>query len=112
MPNIYFKTTDKKVSFEEGVDTNLLRASIRYEGGVPYKCGGGLCGTCKVFVEDGAENLTDIKKHEVARLGDLTQQGYRLACQTFAKGDCKVSWNSEVKVKTNEKLKEYWEKSS
>jgi ferredoxin len=112
MSNIHFKTTDKKVSFEEGTDTNLLRASIRYEGGVPYKCGGGLCGTCKVFVEEGAENLTDIKKHEVARLGGLTQQGYRLACQTFAKGDCQVSWDAEVKTKTNEKLKEYWEKSS
>lgn len=113
MSKIHFQTSDKTVSFEEGVETNLLRASIRHQTGIPYKCGGGLCGTCKVYVEDGAENLTDIKKHEIARLGDLTRQGYRLACQTFAKGDCKVSWdaNESAKIKPNEKLKQYWEKT-
>lgn len=112
MSEIHFQNTNVKVGFEEGVETNLLRSSIRYEAGVPYRCGGGICGTCKVHVEEGAENLTGIKKKEVERLGDLLEQGYRLACQSFATGDCCVSWDENVQVKENKKLREFWEKSS
>lgn len=35
------------------VDSNLLRVSIREQGGIPFKCGGGLCGTCKCRIERG-----------------------------------------------------------
>lgn len=111
MARIHFAGTNKSTEIEEGEETNILRASIRYEGGIPYRCGGGLCGTCKIHIEEGAENLTGIKKQEVARLGDDLQKGYRLACQTFATGDVTVSWDTSVDVKASPKLKELWLKA-
>ncbi|WP_018132770.1 2Fe-2S iron-sulfur cluster-binding protein [Effusibacillus pohliae] len=111
MPRIHFASTNKSVEIEADRETNILRASIRYEGGIPYRCGGGLCGTCKIHIEQGAENLTPIKKQEIARLGDKLQEGYRLACQTFTKGDVTITWDTSVNVKVPPKIKELWEKA-
>jgi len=74
-------------------DSNLLRISIRYQGGIPFKCGGGLCGTCKCRIEAGIENTDAVKPQERRNLteADLAN-GYRLACQTFFAGDIAVSW--------------------
>ncbi|ERI05892.1 2Fe-2S iron-sulfur cluster-binding protein [Aneurinibacillus aneurinilyticus] len=91
MQKIDFKTSGKKL--EVSKESNLLRMSIRYEGGIPYKCGGGICGTCVVKIDDGAQNLSKVSKKEVERLGeDLIAQGYRLACQTFVNGDVELNW--------------------
>lgn len=110
MAKIQFQTSGKEVQFEDGVETNLLASAIRNNAELPYKCGGGLCGTCKIHVEEGAENLTKVRKHEVQRLGeDQLEQGYRLACMSFAKGDVKVTWDGNKKVAANSKLKDYWE---
>ena len=34
-------------------NSNLLRVSLREKGGIPFKCGGGLCGTCRCRIEHG-----------------------------------------------------------
>jgi ferredoxin len=94
MPNITFKTSGKSIEVDK--DTNLLRTSIRYEGSVPYKCGGGICGTCKVQIVEGQDNLSKVMKKEVNKLGqDKLDQGYRLACQTFVTGDVTIAWGEE-----------------
>ena len=97
MPDITFITNGGKVVSAPG-DSNLLRVSLRVKGGIPFKCGGGLCGTCKCLVEEGRENTDAVKKKEQKLLsaGEL-EQGYRLACQTFLKGDVKVSWEKSHK---------------
>ncbi|GAB7386373.1 2Fe-2S iron-sulfur cluster-binding protein [Bacillaceae bacterium] len=102
MPTITFLTNDnKQIEVPEG--SNLLRTSMRYEGGIPFKCGGGLCGTCKVKIEEGLENVDKIKKHEQKHLSEeKLNEGYRLACQTFITGDVKVSWNAEFARKLAE----------
>ena len=87
MPTIRFVTSDCAVDFPEGDDVNLLRVAIRNECDVPYKCASGNCGTDRVRVVDGAENLSPMRKRERERLGDLAEQGYRLCCQTYAIGD-------------------------
>ncbi|UOF90361.1 (2Fe-2S)-binding protein [Fodinisporobacter ferrooxydans] len=112
MARIHFSCSNRSIEIEDGKETNILRTSIRYEGGIPYRCGGGLCGTCKIYIEEGAENLSAIKKAEIARLGEDVYNGYRLACQTFAKGDVEVSWDSNITVKYSQKLKEYWERKA
>ncbi len=62
-------------------------------------------------VEEGRENLSPIRKAEERILGDLLEQGYRLGCQTFARGSCTVSWDpSQAKGKELPKLREFWEK--
>jgi ferredoxin len=74
-------------------DSNLLRVSLREKGGIPFKCGGGLCGTCRCKIEQGLENTDAIKAKERKHLTEADiAQGYRLACQTFLRGDVSVSW--------------------
>lgn len=74
-------------------NTNLLRLSLREKGGIPFKCGGGICGTCKCLIEKGIENTDAVKPKERKHLTDAQlQQGYRMACQTFLNGNVSVSW--------------------
>jgi ferredoxin len=74
-------------------NSNLLRISLREQGGIPFKCGGGLCGTCRCRIEVGRENTDVVKPKERRHLteADLAA-GYRMACQTFVNGDMAVSW--------------------
>jgi ferredoxin len=100
MPLMTFQTSGKTI--EVNIDANLLRTSIRYEGSVPFKCGGGLCGTCKVQIVEGRENLSKVMKKEIDRLGEeKISQGYRLACQTFITGDVTLAWGEEDMERLN-----------
>jgi len=94
VPTVRYETSGK--SIEVDMDANLLRTSIRYEGSVPYKCGGGLCGTCKVRIVEGREFVSKVMKKEIDRLGqEKIDQGFRLACQTFVTGDVAIQWGEE-----------------
>jgi ferredoxin len=75
-------------------NSNLLRVSLREQGGIPFKCGGGVCGTCKCRIERGLEYTDAIKPKERKHLSEAQlAQGYRMACQTFVvRGDVAVSW--------------------
>jgi ferredoxin len=74
-------------------NSNLLRISLREQGGIPFKCGGGLCGTCRCRIELGRENTDAVKPKERRHLTDADlAAGYRMACQTFVVGDIAVSW--------------------
>jgi ferredoxin len=92
MINVTFITNnDKLVSLAEG--GSLLRISIREKGGIPFKCGGGICGTCKCRIEKGLENTDAIKDKERNHLSEADfASGHRMACQTFISGDVSVSW--------------------
>ena len=95
MPRIYFRTTDQYVEFAEGDEVNVLRTAIREGCDVPWQCASGNCGTDRLLVEEGAENLDPPRRRERARLGELLDQGYRLACQTYTRGDVTVSWDPD-----------------
>jgi ferredoxin len=74
-------------------NSNLLRISLREQGGIPFKCGGGLCGTCKCLIETGIEHTDAVKPKERRHLTEADfANGYRMACQTFVNGDISVSW--------------------
>lgn len=80
-------------------NSNLLRVSLREQGGIPFKCGGGLCGTCKCRIETGIENTDSIKDKERRHLTEADfANGYRMACQTFLNGDVSVSWAPRPKT--------------
>lgn len=92
MVTVTFISNDGK-AVEAPENSNLLRVSLREKGGIPFKCGGGLCGTCKCRIEQGLENTDAVKPKEKKHLSDDDlRQGYRMACQTFVKGDVSVSW--------------------
>jgi ferredoxin len=97
MPTIRFATSGRTVEFPDGDYVNLLRVAIRNECGVPYRCASGNCGTDRVFVETGAENLSPPRPRERNRLGELLDQGWRLCCQTYVSGDVTVSWDPDQK---------------
>lgn len=74
-------------------NSNLLRVSLREKGGIPFKCGGGLCGTCRCRVEAGLQHTDPVKPKERKHLTpDDLAAGYRMACQTFVTGDVSISW--------------------
>jgi ferredoxin len=74
-------------------NSNLLRVSIREQIGLPFKCGGGICGTCRCLIERGIENTDHVKDKERRHLTtEELAKGHRMACQTFILGDVSVSW--------------------
>jgi len=92
MITVTFITNDNKVAMAPE-NSNLLRVSLREKGGIPFKCGGGLCGTCKCRIEQGIANTDAIKDKEKKHLSaEDFAAGYRMACQTFLNGDVSVSW--------------------
>lgn len=92
MIQVTFITNDNK-TVEAADNSNLLRVSLREKGGIPFKCGGGLCGTCKCRVERGLELTDEVKPKERKHLSEAQlADGYRMACQTFLRGDVAVSW--------------------
>jgi ferredoxin len=92
MIKVTFVTNNCKVVYAPE-NSNLLRVSLREKGGIPYKCGAGLCGTCKCRIEHGLEHTDAIKDKERKHLShDDFANGYRMACQTFIRGDVSISW--------------------
>lgn len=112
MPIIRFTTSDKEVEFPEGDEVNLLRIAIRNDCEIPFKCASGNCGTDRVRVEDGAENCIAPRRRERERLGELLEQGYRLACQTYVKGDVSIAWDPDQTAMSGgaayDRLKQVW----
>src|ERR1700744_3761997 len=92
MIHVTFLSNDGKV-VTAPENSNLLRVSIREQGGIPFKCGGGICGTCKCRIESGLEHTDAVKTKERKHLSEQElAEGYRMACQTFLNGDVQVSW--------------------
>src|SRR3977135_1374989 len=101
MIQITFLTNNGKVA-NAPENSNLLRVSLREKGGIPFKCGGGLCGTCKCRIASGIENTDAIKAKERKHRSEADfAANYRMACQTFVvKGEVSVSWVPKPKPAT------------
>lgn len=112
MPTIRFATSGREVAFDDDSEVNLLRVAIRHDCGVPYKCASGNCGTDRVHVDEGAEHLSPVRPKERDRLGELIDDGWRLACQTYASGDVTLSWDPTqeplIGERAQAKLRERW----
>jgi ferredoxin len=115
MPKVVFVNEKKEIEVKEG--TNLRQAATAagisvYKGLDRYlNClGFGLCGTCRVLVKKGMENLSAPTRRErfnlslhpltmLARIGHEDEM--RLACQTEINGDCTIettpvfNWSGE-----------------
>jgi ferredoxin len=63
-------------------DTTLLAAAMTSGIPIRHDCGGhGQCGTCRVRVLNGGNNLTPHTPPEQKLLSNLLNQSWRLACQ-------------------------------
>ena len=98
MISVTFITNANKV-LTAPENSNLMRVSLRGQGGIPFKCGGGLCGTCKCRIESGLQHTDAVKPKERKHLSDDDlRAGFRMACQTFVNGDIAVSWEPKPRV--------------
>lgn len=100
MPKITFVNEKKEVEIPAGAN---LRQAAREAGVEVYpwlnrylNCHGfGLCGTCKVLVKKGMENLSPKTRIERIKLGMMMssvghEDEMRLSCQVKVNGDCSV----------------------
>lgn len=78
--------------------------------------GFGLCGTCRVLVKKGMENLSDKGAIERFTLGRMFsaighEDEMRLACQVKVNGDCTIETRPEFNLsgQTDSKGKHFWE---
>ena len=92
-PRITVSFATSGVTCTAPVGSSLLRTSIREKGGIPWKCGGGICGTCRCHIDAGLEHTDKVKPKERKHLTEEDLAGgFRMACQTFVSGDVTVSW--------------------
>jgi ferredoxin len=115
MPKVTFVNEKREIEVPEGSN---LRQEARKAGIEIYKgidryinCRGfGLCGTCKVLVKKGMENLNkktlmekfNFNAHPMTMLAVLGHESeMRLACQVQVNGDCTIettppfNWSGE-----------------
>jgi ferredoxin len=101
MPKVTFVNEKVEIEVPEGANLRqeAMKAGIQiYQSLHNYmNCRGlGMCGTCKVLVKSGKENLTPktvIEKLTIARMLSAIglEDDMRLSCQCSVKGDCTVS---------------------
>ena len=74
---------------------SLLACARQLGVGINSICGGqGTCHSCKVQVLSGAVSGPEPKEREVFTAQEL-KEGWRLACQTYPAGDCRVAVPAE-----------------
>ena len=75
MATIIFKETDQEVEVEDG--TSIKEACE--QAGVIFGCEDGYCGTCRISIGEGEENLEPKNRNELDLTGNDPKR--RLACQ-------------------------------
>ncbi len=83
MPRVCFADMEKEALFPEG--KTLLACAIDMNISISHVCGGeGACGTCRVEVLEGWDNLTSPTPDETYK---ELESPYRLSCQAQLKAD-------------------------
>jgi ferredoxin len=121
MPKITFVTEKLELEVPQGANLRdeAMKAGIEvYQGINRYvNCfGHGSCGTCKVNVKKGGENLSTKGVMEKMTLWRMLtnigrEQDSRLACQCSVKGDCSIETRPALPIspETDAKGKFFWE---
>lgn len=89
--------TDRDVSVEADDGQTILQAILKAGEEYMHACGGFCnCTTCRVKIEEGKENISEMQEDEKNTLrrfqGDEILEGpFRLSCQAKIHGDIKIS---------------------
>jgi ferredoxin-NADP reductase/ferredoxin len=80
MPKVHFQHTGKSVQADQG--EWMYEVVERADGGIPFACKAGACGTCATPVLDGIESLGKVTAREARTLTELGLdfETYRLPC--------------------------------
>jgi ferredoxin len=88
-PAVRFRPSGVRVTVPAGAFLTL--AAARAAAGVIHDCDGqGVCGTCRVEIEAGAEALSPVEEMERRQLGPAVDRGWRLCCLARVYGDVVV----------------------
>jgi uncharacterized 2Fe-2S/4Fe-4S cluster protein (DUF4445 family) len=92
MVQVKFSHLEREITAEVDRGTNLLDAASKADIRLNSICGGeGICGKCKLIVENG-----DVEVGSTASLTrEEIKEGYTLACQTAAESDLKITVPAE-----------------
>jgi uncharacterized 2Fe-2S/4Fe-4S cluster protein (DUF4445 family) len=86
MPRVTFADEGKSAEFPAG--KTVLSCALLMDVTISHVCGGdGACGTCRIEVVQGAENLTAPTPDETYKEIELP---HRLSCQARLQGDITV----------------------
>lgn len=89
MPKITFRPGGQ--SFEVAAGTTILTAAVRGGLHLPHECTEAICGTDRVTVISGQENLSDKTDNEELTLEMLSAGEHeRLACAAQILGDVEI----------------------
>jgi 2Fe-2S ferredoxin len=89
LPEVHFYPDQRKIQVRPG--TTILDAGTKARVLIRTRCGGkAACLMCKVVVEDQS-GLSPMQRNEELKLGELSERGYRLACQACVVGITHVS---------------------
>jgi len=70
--------TSSSVQSPVSANESVLNAALRVRGDVPFACAGGVCGTCRARLVEGAVHMTE----NYALEPDELERGYVLTCQS------------------------------
>ena len=84
----FVRINDDAATFHCASDDTLLRAALRAGVGIPYECGSGGCGACRVQLVEG--EIEDVWDQAPGLTPRLRERGFRLACQTRPLTGCHV----------------------
>ena len=87
MPKVKFAHTNKTIEAVEG--EWIYDVCDRADGGIPFSCKAGACGTCATEVLEGRDNLGEPSAREIRTLNanKLNPDLYRLPCLCDANGE-------------------------
>jgi ferredoxin len=120
MPKVTIINEKKEIEVPAGSN---LRQELQKAGVAVYRgidkyinCRGfGLCGTCKVYIKAGMENLSskgliekfNLNFHPMTAFASIGhEEEIRLSCQTAVNGDCSI----EVRPEFNMSGDNFWQK--
>jgi ferredoxin len=116
MPKVTFGKEKQEIEVPVGANLRqeARKAGIQIYGSIEQyiNCRGlGLCGTCKVLVKKGMENLSPKTLRERFKLATMFstighEDEMRLACQTQVNGDCAI----ETRPAFNFSGENFWQK--
>ncbi len=86
----------KRVTLDVAAGSSVLEAALEAKLQLQSSCGGrGTCGQCRVKVSElpAVTEVTETERYHLSK-NDI-ESGYRLACQTYLRGDVKVKVSQE-----------------
>lgn len=90
-PIVHFKLEDMDVEVPAGVSFQEVVDACNAD--VTFGCRNGTCGTCRIQIENGIENISKIEREESDFLKSIeAKSNERLGCQIKINGNCTISY--------------------